>query len=98
MNQSLTSPQTNKRWVMVGMVSLAIAINYLDRVNFGVATPTLMETFNLTAPQMGILMSAFFWSYTLMMLPAGALLNRFGPKPVMFGSVFGWGLMTMLTG
>ena len=98
MNQSLTSPQTNKRWVMVGMVSLAIAVNYLDRVNFGVATPTLMETFNLTAPQMGILMSAFFWSYTLMMLPAGALLNRFGPKPVMFGSVFGWGLMTMLTG
>lgn len=100
MNQpslGIGQPETGKRWVMVGMVSLAIAINYLDRVNFGVATPTLMETFNLTAGQMGILMSAFFWSYTLMMLPAGGLLNRFGPKSVMFGSVFGWGLMTMLT-
>ncbi len=92
------TPETNKRWVMVGLVSLAIAINYLDRVNFGVATPTLMETFNLSAAQMGVLMSAFFWSYTLTMLPAGALLNRFGPKHVMFGSALGWGLVTMLVG
>lgn len=91
-------PETNKRWLMVFMVATAIAINYLDRVNFSVATPTLMETFGLTAAQMGVLMSAFFWSYTLMMLPAGGLLNRFGPKPVMFGSAFGWGVMTMLTG
>lgn len=98
--EKLTSPvkpESGKRWFAVFLVSLAIAINYIDRVNFSVATPTLMEQFNLTAGQMGILMSAFFWSYTLTMIPAGALLNRFGPKSVMGFSIGGWGLVTMLT-
>ncbi len=90
-------PQSGKRWYAVFLVSLAITINYIDRVNFSVATPTLMEYFHLTAGQMGVLMSAFFWSYTLTMIPAGALLNRFGPKPIMGASIFGWGAVTMLT-
>jgi sugar phosphate permease len=52
-------PESGKRWFAVFMVSLAITINYLDRVNFSVATPTMMEYFGLTAGQMGVLMSAF---------------------------------------
>jgi ACS family D-galactonate transporter-like MFS transporter len=91
-------PESGKRWFAVFMVSLAITINYLDRVNFSVATPTMMEYFGLTAGQMGVLMSAFFWSYTITMIPAGALLNRFGPKQILGFSAAGWGLVTMLTG
>ena len=98
-NNLLTNkPETNYRWAAVALVSAAILLNYLDRVNISVATPTLMAELGLTATQMGILMSAFFWSYTLMMLPSGWLLNRFGPKVTLFGSLFGWGGVTMLTG
>jgi sugar phosphate permease len=76
---------------------LCIVINYIDRVNFGVATPTIMEVFNLTSTEIGIMGSAFFIPYMLMMIPTGYMLNRFGPKRVMGGALFMWGLSTMAT-
>jgi len=90
-------PASNYRFTAVFLIAMAITINYIDRVNIAVATPTLMAVFGLSASQMGVLMSAFFWSYTLMMIPVGALLNKFGPKMLMFYSCLGWGLVTVLT-
>jgi len=69
-------------------------VNYIDRVNFGVATPTLMKEFGLGTAEMGILMSAFFWSYTLMMLPSGYFLNKIGPKKVLGIAGLAWGSVT----
>ena len=69
-------PESNYRWVMMFLCMGAIAVNYIDRVNIAIAAPTLMKVFNLSTTEMGILMSAFFWSYVLCMMPAGALLNR----------------------
>jgi sugar phosphate permease len=93
----IAKPESNYRYWAVFLIAMAITVNYIDRVNIGVATPTLMKVFHLSASQMGVLMSAFFWSYTLMMIPVGALLNRFGPKVLMFVSCFSWGLVTVLT-
>ena len=88
---------TNYRWVALILVMGCITINYVDRVNLSVATPTLMEVFELDAAQMGVLMSAFFWSYMAIMIPAGMALNRFGAKVVMGLSCFLWGLATVAT-
>ncbi|MCB8816712.1 MFS transporter [Desulfosporosinus shakirovi] len=90
-------PNSRYRYFAVFLIAMAITINYIDRINLSVAAPTLMAEFGLSASQMGVLMSAFFWSYTLMMIPVGALLNKFGPKLLMFFSCLGWGLVTMLT-
>ncbi|MFA7076933.1 MAG: MFS transporter [Syntrophomonas sp.] len=98
MQPSIGQPAGKKRYFVVFMVSLMIAINYLDRTNFSVATPTIMKEFGITAAQMGILGSAFFWSYTLIMLPVGGFINKFGPKWAITGSAAGWGIVTMLTG
>lgn len=91
-------PATNYRFMAVFLASMAIIINYVDRVNFGVATPSMMKEFHLSASQMGVLMSAFFWPYALMFIPAGALLNKYGSKKVMGWALMLWGLSTMLTG
>jgi sugar phosphate permease len=93
-----TKPESGYRWVAVALVAGAILLNYLDRVNISVATPTLMQELGLSAGQMGVLMSAFFWSYTLMMIPSGAFLNKYGPKWALWTALFGWGGVTMLTG
>ena len=90
-------PASNYRYMAIFLIAMAITVNYIDRVNIAVATPTLMTVLGLSASQMGVLMSAFFWSYTLMMIPVGALLNKFGPKMLMFYSCLGWGLVTVLT-
>ncbi|TEB07453.1 putative galactarate transporter [Pelotomaculum schinkii] len=90
-------PASNYRYMAIFLIAMAITVNYIDRVNIAVATPTLMTVLGLSASQMGVLMSAFFWSYTLMMIPVGALLNKFGPKMLMFYSCLGWGLVTVMT-
>lgn len=88
---------TRKRVVALGLVMGMIAINYIDRVNLSVATPTLMKELNLSADQMGVLMSAFYWSYVLVMIPAGVLLVKFGAKTLLTVSCFLWGLATAAT-
>jgi ACS family glucarate transporter-like MFS transporter len=87
--------ETGSRWYIVVLVALGTAINYIDRVNFGVATPTLMKEFGLGTAQMGILMSAFFWSYTITMIPSGYILNKFGPKKALGFAGIAWGAVTM---
>jgi MFS family permease len=94
--QTIAKLETGSRWYIVVLLAMGTAINYIDRVNFGVATPTLMKEFGLGTAEMGILMSAFFWSYTLAMLPAGYLLNKFGPKKVLGFAGVAWGSVTML--
>jgi sugar phosphate permease len=97
MSNEITKPATNYRIHMVIFACIAIIINYLDRVNFSVATPTIMETFNISPTQIGLMGSAFFIPYMCMMLPTGYLLNTWGPKRLMSMSLILWGLSTMAT-
>ncbi len=94
---TLPKPESGTRWFVVFWLAMGTVINYIDRVNFGVATPTLMKEFGMGTGEMGILMSAFFWSYTLTMIPAGHMLNTIGPKKILGGAAFAWGAVTMLT-
>ena len=78
--QTIARLETGFRWYLVILPAMGTAINYIDRVNFAVATPTLMKEFGLGTAEMGILMSAFFWSYTITMIPSGYLLNKLGRR------------------
>lgn len=94
---SYQKPQSMCRWGAVLLCCGMITICYVDRVNVAVAAPTLMKIFKISPAEMGILMSAFFWTYVLAMMPAGIVLNRFGPKLVGFCCNLGWGIITVLT-
>jgi ACS family glucarate transporter-like MFS transporter len=72
-----------------------ITICYIDRVNLAVTAPTLMKVFNLSPAEMGVLMSAFFWSYVLVMMPTGWLIDRYGPKLMGFWCCLAWGVATV---
>jgi D-galactonate transporter len=75
----------------------AIAINYLDRTVLSATTPALMEEFGLDAAQMGIIMSAFFWSYALFQIPAGWLADKVGQRFSLAFCVAWWSIATALT-
>jgi len=68
------------RWLLVGLLFLGLAVNYIHRGNLSLAAPALMKEFGLTTASMGILLSAFFWSYALMQIPIGWLTDRIGIK------------------
>ncbi|AEF21071.1 MFS transporter [Pseudomonas fulva] len=92
------SKKSNARWVVAGLMWFAIAINYIDRTVLSVAAPELTEEFNLTPEMMGIVLSAFFWSYALLQIPAGWIADKFGQKMGLGLAVGSWSLATAATG
>ncbi len=89
-----TSNKKNARWWFVVLILIGAIVNYLDRSNLAIANPLIAKEYNLSPLQMGVLMSAFLWPYALANLPAGWLVDRFGPK-----KMFGWacGLWSAVT-
>ena len=76
----------------------AMIVCYAHRAALSVAAPFMMKELHLSPTVMGILLSAFFWSYSLMQMPAGWLVDRLGVKRTYaFGYAF-WSIASALTG
>lgn len=86
------------RWGMPVLLFCGAVIAYLDRANLAIANPLIAKEFQLSPGMMGILLSAFLWPYALSNLPAGWLVDRFGPKRLFALSVGTWSVVTILTG
>lgn len=69
---------TRRRWILLGLVFVAIMISYVDRGNLSIAAPDMMKDFRIDPEKMGVLLSAFFWTYGAFQIPAGMLVDRFG--------------------
>jgi len=69
---------TRRRWILLGLVFVAIMISYVDRGNLSIAAPDMMKDFRINPESMGVLLSAFFWTYGAFQIPAGMLVDRFG--------------------
>ncbi|QDV27542.1 MFS transporter [Aureliella helgolandensis] len=76
----------------------SILVNYIDRGALSVAIPAIQLEFSLSPSQKGLLLSVFFWTYALMQLPAGWLVDRFDVKWVYAGGYVVWTVATALTG
>ncbi|MGA8444375.1 MAG: MFS transporter [Roseiarcus sp.] len=81
-----------RRWVIGFLLGAGILINYFDRVNISVAAPQLQQEFGLTPADLGLLFSAFFWSYAILQIPIGIVLDRFGVMTVSRIGAFLWGV------
>lgn len=73
-------------------------INYVDRGTLSMAVPLLRDELHIDDNQTGILLSAFFWSYTLMQVPVGWLAERYGGHRVLAIGLGLWAMATVLTG
>jgi len=78
MGLSNAAATVSRRWAVVTFIFLGILVSYVDRGNLGIAAPSIMRDFGFTPGSMGVLLSAFFWTYAVFQLPAGALVDRFG--------------------
>ncbi|MEH0832014.1 MFS transporter [Pectobacterium cacticida] len=97
MNTSLKN-KTSIRWWIAALMWLAIAINYIDRTVLSAAAPHLIEELHLTPEMMGFIMAAFFWSYSLLQIPAGWFADRFGQKKGLGLAVAWWSIATAAMG
>ena len=87
----------NLRWFIAILLGIGIVINYLDRVNISVASGPLIKEYHLSSAQLGIILSSYLWTYALLQIPIGALLDRIGVKWLVRVGTIVWSLATFMT-
>jgi MFS transporter, ACS family, D-galactonate transporter len=80
------------------LLGLSVVINYIDRSNLSIAAPLIKDEIGITAAQLGTLLSAFFWTYSVMHLVSGWLVDRFDVKWVFAFGFLAWSGTTAITG
>jgi len=68
------------RSVALALLVVSGVINYLDRSTLSIANHQIREDLHLSLGEMGILLSAFSWSYAFAQLPTGILVDKVGPR------------------
>jgi MFS family permease len=84
------SVQRRGAGLALGLVLAAGLVNYIDRVTLSVAGPVIAGELHLRPSQMGLLFSAFLWTYGLAQAPVGAIIDRVGPRPLLAGAMVLW--------
>ena len=83
---------------VVPLLALAVFINYVDRGNLATAAPLIKDELHLSSTQIGLLLSAFFWSYMPGQLVAGWLAERINPYRTLALGLAIWSMATIACG
>jgi len=89
---------TGKLSVIIALLGISVFINYVDRGNLSIAAPMLKEELGISASQLGVLLSAFFWTYACLQPVSGWLVDRVNVNWVIAGGFFLWSAATAATG
>ncbi|HMD37685.1 MAG TPA: MFS transporter [Candidatus Acidoferrum sp.] len=79
-----------RRWAIACLLGFGVLVNYFDRVNLSVSQQALETSFGISVVMFGYLSSAYNWTYALLQLPSGLLLDRFGVRRVGYVSTVLW--------
>lgn len=83
---------------VVPLLSLMIFIQYVDRGNIATAAPLMKKELGLSVAQIGLLVSAFYWTYTPGQLLSGWLAHRLNAYRTLGLGLALWSLATFATG
>jgi MFS family permease len=83
---------------VVALLAIAMFINYADRGSLSVVAPVLRSDLKIDEAGMGVLLSSFFWSYTLCQPLAGSIVQRLDVRWVLAAGLALWAGATMLCG
>lgn len=86
-----------RRWLVATFVLVITAIAYIDRVNLSVAAPVLSKEFGTNAAVMGLLLSSFTWTYTVLNVPAGMLVDRVRIRVLYPAALLVWAVSSFAT-
>jgi sugar phosphate permease len=81
-----------RRWRIAFLLAFGVLVNFFDRINLSVSRDALHDSFGLSLVAFGYLSSAFSWTYALMQMPAGVLLDRLGVRRVGRMSALLWSI------
>src|ERR1700683_5779064 len=88
---SSASTVPRRRWRIAFLLALGVLVSFFDRINLSVSREALNISFGMSLIAFGYLSSAFSWTYALMQMPAGILLDRLGGGRGGGARTFAWG-------
>jgi len=80
------------------LLGLSVFINYVDRGSLSIAAPLLKDDLRLSASQLGVLLSSFFWTYAFCQILSGWAVDRFNVNWLLPIGVAVWSAATLSTG
>src|SRR4051812_20282374 len=89
---------TRIRFQILAFVFINVVINYMDRSNISVAASAISNELHLTSVQLGLIFSAFGWTYAVLQIPGGIMVDRYGPRVLYAISLILWSSATLLQG
>jgi ACS family D-galactonate transporter-like MFS transporter len=89
---------TRARFGVLALITFATMLNYVDRSVMGVAQPSLVRELAIGPELMGLIFSAFSWTYAFAQIPGGLVLDRLGARLTYTLSLGFWSLATLLHG
>jgi len=84
--------------VVLGLLCLMYLVTYIDRVNIATAAPDIKRELSLSNTQLGLVLSAFAYSYLLFQVLGGWVGDRLGPRITLLTCGLIWAAATILTG
>lgn len=94
---SPAAPGRLRYWILA-MLFVVTTINFADRSTISIAGDSMQKELGMSSATLGVVFSAFSWSYLVAQIPGGWLLDRYGSKKVYGAAIFLWSLFTMLQG
>jgi ACS family hexuronate transporter-like MFS transporter len=83
------------RWYICSLLFLGSTINYIDRGTIAILAPQLQKLFSWSESDYGWIVFAFQFSYAIMMLVSGGIIDRLGTRLGYALSMAWWALATM---
>jgi len=97
-SNTVVRTEANPIHVVLALLAFSAFISYVDRGNLSVAAPMLKDDLGISASQLGILLSSFYWSYTALNFASGWVVDRFRGSFVLAVGYLVWSLATVATG
>lgn len=89
---SFLSDPNKRRWYIVATIFIAIICNYLDRQLLSILKPVIKDAFEIGDDGYAHIVNVFMICYAIMYPITGWLVDKFGPKKVMFVGILGWSI------
>jgi ACS family D-galactonate transporter-like MFS transporter len=86
------------RHVVLGLMFVGMIISYIDRTNISVVGPTLAKELNIGPAGLGLIFSAFAWTYAIGNPPGGFLVDRYGTRRTLGIALLAWSTVTVGAG
>lgn len=93
--QMQAQPASRSRYFIMVLLFVTVVINYLDRSNLSIAAPHLAQDLNIDPVHMGLILSAFGWTYAAMQIPGGWLVDKVSPRVLYPIAIALWSLATI---